>query len=148
QRLLKDRPPDSAIRIWVPGCSSGEEAYSIAICLLEALAEARRDFDIQIFGTDISDLAIEKARAGVYPENIRQDVSPERLGHFFVKVERGYQIGKRIREMCVFAKQNLVKDPPFSRLDLISCRNLLIYLGPELQQNALSVLYYAMKWGG
>ena len=147
-RLLKDRPPDSAIRIWVPGCSSGEEVYSIAICLLEALSEAGRDFDIQIFGTDISDLAIEKARAGVYPENIRQEVSRERLEHFFVKIEKGYQVSKRIREMCVLAKQNLIKDPPFSKVDLISCRNVLIYLGTPLQQRVLSILYYALKPGG
>lgn len=147
-RLLKDRPRDSAIRVWAPGCSSGEEVYSIAICLLEALAEAKSDFDIQIFGTDISDLAIEKARAGVYPENIRQDVSRERLEHFFVRVANGYQISKAIRERCVLAKQNLIKDPPFSKVDLISCRNVLIYLGPALQQKALAVLNYALRPGG
>ncbi|MBI3006493.1 MAG: PAS domain-containing protein [Ignavibacteriales bacterium] len=148
-RLMKDREPNSVIRVWVPGCSSGEEAYSIAICLLESLAEVGRDFDIQIFGTDISDLAIEKARAGVYPENIRQHVSADRLERFFVKNRNdGYQVSKRVREMCVFAKQNLVKDPPFSKLDLISCRNLLIYLGPLLQEKALAVLNYALKPGG
>ncbi|MBI2821207.1 MAG: PAS domain-containing protein [Acidobacteria bacterium] len=147
-RLLKDRPPGSPIRIWVPGCSSGEEAYSIAICLLEALSESGGDFDIQIFSTDISDLAIEKGRAGVYPENIRQEVSRERLERFFVKTKNGYTVSKRIREMCVFAKQDLIKDPPFSRLDLISCRNVLIYLGSPLQRKALSIFYYALKPGG
>ncbi|HEV2749190.1 MAG TPA: chemotaxis protein CheB [Gemmatimonadales bacterium] len=147
-RLVKHRPANSPVRIWAPGCSSGEEVYSIAICLLEAVAEAGGEFDIQIFGSDISDLAIERARAGLYPFNIRQHVSPERLERFFVKREAGYQISKRIRELCVFAKHNLTKDPPYSRLDLISCQNVLIYLGVPLQREVVAVLHYALKPGG
>jgi two-component system CheB/CheR fusion protein len=147
-RLLKNRAESSAIRIWVAGCSSGEEVYSIAICLLEAVAETGKEFDIQIFGTDISDLAIEQARAGIYPVNIREGVSPERLERFFVKGESGYRISKRIRELCVFARQNLISDPPFSRLDLISCRNVLIYLGGPLQRKVLATLHYALSPGG
>ena len=147
-RLLSNRPANSPVRIWVTGCSSGEEVYSIAICLLEAVAEGGAEFEIQIFGSDISDRAIERARAGIYPLDIRQHVSPDRLERFFVKREAGYQINKRIRELCVFAKQDLIKDPPFSRLDLISCQNVLIYLGVPLQRTVLSVLHYALKPGG
>lgn len=146
---LKDRSPDIAIRIWVPGCSSGEEPYSLAIALLEYLSDASANIPIQIFATDLDEVAITKARAGLYPENINQDVSPERLQRFFVKVEGGgYQISKYIRDMCVFAVQNVTKDPPFSRMDLISCRNLLIYLGPVLQKKIMSIFHYALKPGG
>ncbi len=147
-RLLKDRPANSAIRVWVAGCSSGEEVYSIAISLLEAVAESGKEFDIQLFGTDISDLAIERARTGLYPANISQDVSADRLGHFFARNEAGYQISKRVRDLCVFARQNLIKDPPFSRLDLISCRNVLIYLDSTLQKRVISTMHYALNPGG
>ncbi len=146
--ITHDHPPDLSIRIWVPGCSTGEEVYSIAISLLEFLGESSLHVPIQIFATDISEQAVEKARAGVYLENIRAEVSPERLRRFFIKVDRGYQIGKSIREMCVFARQDVTKDPPFSKLDLISCRNLLIYLGPILQKKVISVFHYALKPGG
>jgi len=133
------------VRIWVPGCSTGEEAYSLAICLLEFLEDRVPQTPIQIFATDISDMALEKARAGVYTENIVADVPRERLKRFFVKAERGYQISKRIRDLCVFARLNMTKDPPFSNLDLISCRNVLIYLGTTLQKRVLSVFHYALK---
>lgn len=143
--LLKNRTPEAPIRIWVPGCSTGEEVWSIAISLMEFLGDAGSGKEIQIFATDISETALEKARAGVYLENITTEVSPERLRRFFVKAGRGYQIHKSIREMCIFARQDIVKDPPFSRLDLISCRNLLIYLGSELQKRMLPIFHYALK---
>ena len=143
--LLKGRPTGEALRIWVPGCSSGEEVYSIAMCLLEFLAEASQVIDIQIFATDISEPALEKARAGLYLDNIAAEISPERLRRFFLKSTQGYQINKSIRDMCVFARQDLGKDPPFSRLDLISCRNLLIYLGSALQKRVLPIFHYALK---
>ena len=143
--LVNKKNSEAPLRIWVPGCSTGEEVYSIAIALLEYLGEIAGTRAIQIFATDIDEYAIEKARAGVYPENIAQDVSAERLRRFFVKLESGYQISKSIRDMCVFAVQNVIKDPPFSKLDLISCRNLLIYLGPVLQKRVLNVFHYALN---
>jgi two-component system CheB/CheR fusion protein len=142
---LKEGTP---VRIWVPGCASGEEAYSIAISLLEYLDEHGNGTPIQIFATDIDDEAIEKARSGIYPENITSDVSASRLRRFFMKVESGYQINKQIRDMCVFANQNVIKDPPFSKVDLISCRNLLIYLGQVLQKKVLTTFHYALKPSG
>ena len=136
---------DTPIRLWIPGGSTGEEAYSLAICLLEFLDERKLTRPIQIFATDIDETAIEKARKGIYPENISKAVSSERLRRFFIKTESGYQISKSIRDMCIFAKQNLVKDPPFSKIDLISCRNVLIYFGPILQKKALPILHYALN---
>jgi two-component system CheB/CheR fusion protein len=138
----------SGVRVWVPGCSTGEEVYSLAICLLEYLEERQQPVRIQLFGTEISEQALERARAGLYGESIAADVTPERLKRFFVKVERGYQISKRIRDCCIFAHQNLTRDPPFSELDLISCRNVLIYLGPELQKKILPIFHYALKPSG
>ena len=147
-RLLKGRNPDAPLRIWVPGCSSGEEVYSLAITLLEFLADKREPFPVQIFGTDINLAALDRARAGFYPAGIATDVSPERLRRFFTKTDGGYRIGKAIRELCVFARQNLVADPPFSNLDLISCRNVLIYFGPELQRKVFPVFHYALQPNG
>lgn len=147
--LLKERSPDIPIRIWVPGCSSGEEPYSLAIALLEYLGDSSVNIPIQIFATDIDETAIAKARTGIYPESIKQDVAQERLQRFFIKMDGGgYQISKYIRDMCVFAVQNVVKDPPFSRIDLISCRNLLIYLGPVLQKKIMSIFHYSLKPDG
>jgi two-component system, chemotaxis family, CheB/CheR fusion protein len=147
QRLApeNDRPIEFPIRIWVAGCSTGEEVYSIAICLLEFLAHQPRQPQIQIFATDISDIAIERARAGVYLPRQVADVSPDRLQRFFVPIEGGYQINKMVRERCVFARQNLVTDPPFSRMDLISCRNVLIYFGASLQKKVLPMFHYGLK---
>ncbi|GAB4384465.1 MAG: chemotaxis protein CheB [Elainellaceae cyanobacterium] len=142
---LVNRVPGMPIRIWVAGCSTGEEAYSIAICLLEFLNDQPIKPPIQIYATDISDWAIEKARSGFYQQSLVGDVSPERLQRFFVPVEGGYQISKPVRELCVFAKQNLCSDPPFSRLDLISCRNVLIYLGTVLQKKILPTFHYGLK---
>jgi two-component system, chemotaxis family, CheB/CheR fusion protein len=135
---------DYPVRIWVPACSTGEEAYSIAIALVEYMDDNKISRPVQFFATDIDDIAVEKARKGMYPENISRDVSPERLRRFFEKTGGGYVINKLVREMCIFAKQNIVKDPPFSRIDLISCRNVLIYFGPELQKKALRILFYAL----
>ena len=146
--LLRDRPADLPIRIWVAGCSTGEEAYSIAICLLEFLSHQPRQPQIQIFATDVSDLAIEKARMGIYLPGQVVDVSPDRLHRFFVSVEGGYQINKTVRERCVFARQNLIGDPPFSRLDLLSCCNVLIYFGSSLQKKVLPMFHYGLKPNG
>lgn len=151
-RKLEDTP----IRIWVPGCSTGEEVYSIAISVLEFLwakAQATGQLAlttkaVQIFGTDISESTLDRARVGVYSDATVADIAAERLSRFFVRLDGGYQINKSIREMCIFARQNVVKDPPFSNLDLITCRNLLIYLGPELQKRVIPTLHYALKQDG
>jgi two-component system CheB/CheR fusion protein len=147
-KLLADRSPADAVRVWVPGCSTGEETYSHAISLVEALSELRLEVPIQIFGTDLSENAIQRARAGLYKEAIAGEVSEMRLRRFFHKVPGGYQISKSIRDMCVFARQNVFSDPPFSRMDLISCRNVLIYLGPVLQKKVIPIFHYALKPGG
>jgi two-component system, chemotaxis family, CheB/CheR fusion protein len=143
--LVENRGSEDPIRIWVPGCATGEEAYSIAICLTEFLDGAKASIPFEIFATDISETAIEKARAGTYTGAALAQVSPKRLARFFTRTERGYQIAKTIREVCVFARQNVAEDPPFSRLDLISCCNVLIYLGAALQRKVLSTLHYALK---
>jgi two-component system, chemotaxis family, CheB/CheR fusion protein len=152
-KLFEGRKPDNPIRIWVAGCSTGEEAYSIAITLLEYMWVHSRNISqaataIQIFATDISDTALDRARTGLYTEAAVAEIPAERLKRFFVKLDGGYQINKSIRDMCIFAKQNVVKDPPFSNLDLVSCRNLLIYLGPVLQRRVIPALHYALKPGG
>ncbi len=116
--ILKTRQPAAPMRIWVPGCATGEEVYSLTICLLECMKDESDSVTIQVFGTDVNEPSLEKARLGVYTSNQLKDVSPGRLKRFFVKLDRGYQIRKDIRERCVFAKQNVFQDPPFSRLDL------------------------------
>ena len=148
--LLADRSRSQALRAWVPGCATGEEAYSLAIVFKEALEQLKpnRNFTIQIFATDLDGDAIEKAREGVFPANIATDVSPERLSRFFVQVARGYQVAKPIREMVIFAPQNIIMDPPFTKLDVLSCRNLLIYLTPELQKKLLPLFHYSLNPGG
>jgi two-component system, chemotaxis family, CheB/CheR fusion protein len=143
--LLKNRSLDVPFRIWAPGCSSGEETYSLAIALLEFLGDRASSIPIQIFGSDVSETGITKARNGLYPENIQGDVSPERLRRFFVKVEGGYRINKNVRDVCIFAQHNLLADPPFSQMDLICCRNLLIYLEVPLQKNVISLFHYALR---
>ena len=147
-RLFQDHSVADAVRVWVPGCSTGEETYSHAIVLTEILSELRLEIPIQIFGTDLSDNAIQRARAGVYKESISADVSEIRLRRFFHKVTGGYQISKSVRDMCVFARQNVFSDPPFSRMDLISCRNVLIYLSPTLQKRVIPIFHYALKPNG
>jgi two-component system CheB/CheR fusion protein len=143
--LMQDRAAGLPVRIWVPGCSSGEEVYSLVISLLEYLGERVNYTPIQIFGTDLDEQAIDYARLGIFPDSISQSVSPERLRLFFTKVEQGYQINRQVRDRCVFSRHNVFRDPPFSKMDLISCRNLLIYLGPVLQKKVLQVLHYALK---
>jgi two-component system CheB/CheR fusion protein len=143
--LIVTRDRNAPIRIWVPGCATGEEAYSLAIALTEVVETANLATPIQVFGTDISDIAIDRARAGNYPEAIRDDVSPERLRRFFVKTENGYRISNTIREVCIFARHDLTRDPPFSQLDIVSCRNLMIYLDGDAQQRVLPALHYSLK---
>jgi two-component system CheB/CheR fusion protein len=143
--ILKHRQPNSTIRLWTPACSSGEETYSVAIALLEFLGDRAQEIPVQIFGTDISEPSINKARTAWYPENIAGDVSPERLRRFFNKADGGYRISKAIRDMCIFAQHNVLSDPPFSQMDLICCRNLLIYLEPILQNRVISLFHYAIR---
>ena len=143
--LIHDRAEDSPLRIWVPGCATGEEVYSLAISLLELVQDRGASCPIQIFGTDISDAAISAARNGFYPENISGEVSAERLRRFFTKSDGGYRVAKAVRDCCIFARQNLTKDPPFSHLDLISCRNVMIYLGSALQRRVMAIFHYALR---
>ena len=147
-QLLQGQKNGRALRIWIPGCSTGEEVYSLAIALFEYLGENVSGTRIQIFASDIDGKAVEKARAGHYPEGIRDDVTAARLQRYFIKTPEGYQICKSIRDICVFAVQNVVKDPPFSRLDLVCCRNLMIYLGSVLQKKVLHTFHYALSPGG
>src|SRR5213594_740507 len=146
--IIKQRPADAPIRIWAPGCATGEEAYSLAIELLESLGNEAATVPIQLFGTDVSETSIVKARAGIYPENIELDVPEARLRRFFVKLDGQYQVRKTVRELCVFAKHNVATDPPFSKMDLIVCRNVLIYLEAELQRRMSSIFHYALKTPG
>jgi two-component system, chemotaxis family, CheB/CheR fusion protein len=146
--IVEDRPADHPIRIWVSGCATGEEAYSVAIALLEYLQAAQSDSKVQIFATDVSETAVEFARAGVYPTSIEADVSPDRLQTFFTRVAAGYRVTKTVRDLCVFARQDLTKDPPFSHLDIVLCRNVLIYMDVVLQKKLLSMFHYALNPGG
>ena len=146
--LMKHRDSNNTLRIWVPACASGEETYSIAICLFEFLKEKSIQTPIQIFATDINEKAIEKARIGVYSKGSLENVSPKRLKDYFVKLDDGYQIVKSIRDTCVFAPHNLLKDPPFSRMDLISCQNIMIYLQNVGQKKILTTFHYALKPAG
>jgi two-component system CheB/CheR fusion protein len=144
--ILQARGPFSGpIRIWVPGCSTGEETYSHAISLAEYLAEERADIPIQVFGTDLSESAILRARAGIYKENIEADVPPLRLRRFFHRADGGYQIRKTIRDLCIFSTQNVFSDPPFSRMDLVSCRNVMIYLSQAVQKKVIPIFHYALN---
>jgi two-component system CheB/CheR fusion protein len=148
-KLLAARTPRTPIRVWVPGCSTGEEVYSLAISLLEFLASAgATDIPVKLFGTDVSGNAIDRARSGKYAAAIEQEVSPARLTAFFSKVGAGYQIRKDVRDACVFARHDATRDPPFSGMDLISCRNLMIYLGTALQARTLAIFNYALREPG
>jgi len=148
-KLLADRPPGQAFRIWVPGCSTGEEAYSIALLLMETLGERVAEIPIQIFASDISEQAIHQARLGVYPDTISRDVSPERLARFFTKADSGhYKVTRELRDVCLFSRHDVTADPPFSKLDLISCRNLLIYFTASLQKQVIPNFHYALVPGG
>ncbi len=149
-RLFADKAAGSVVRVWSTGCSTGEEAYSIAILLQERMEALKKNFIVQVFATDIDSRAITVARAGVYPASIAADVNPERLARFFSMEPDGnaFRIHKSIRDMLVFSEQDVIKDPPFSRLDLISCRNLMIYLDTLLQRKLIPLFHYALKPGG
>ncbi len=146
--LAKRKHHRLPIRIWVPGCSTGEEAYSIAMCLTEFLEAAKVRVPFQVFATDANEAVIDKARAGIYSEVALAAVSPKRRARFFAPAEQGFRIAKHLRDVCVFARQNLAKDPPFSRIDLISCCNVLIYLGSWLQRRIVPVFHYALQRDG
>ena len=145
KRIFQDKPDDYTFRIWVPGCASGEEAYSLAMLFHEYMDTIKREFRLQVYAYDIDDDAISTARAGLYPANIAIDVSPGRLRRFFTKEGDGFRIKKEIREQVVFAIQNVIKDPPFTKMDLISCRNLLIYLDADVQNRVIPALHYGLK---
>lgn len=148
ENLIASRPEGYAFRAWVPGCSTGEEAYSLAITLRECATKLKRSIDFQVFGTDLDAEAIEFARNGEYPLGIAADVPADMLEKYFVHNENSYRIRKEIREMLVFAQQNVIKDPPFTKLDLLSCRNVLIYLNSDLQRRLLPIFHYALKPDG
>ena len=143
-QLLRQKT-DDPLRVWVLGCSTGQEAYSLAMAFTAAAEKSRRPRKLQVFATDLNDANLEKARHGLYAKSITQDVSPERLRRFFTEEEGGYRVIKPLRELVVFARQNLISDPPFSRMDLISCRNLMIYLEPSLQKKVFPTFHYALK---
>lgn len=148
--LFAGKPSGAVVRVWVPGCSTGEEAYSIAILLQERLEALNQAFKVQVFATDIDGRAIEQARSGLFPANIAADVSPDRLARFFVAENEGshFRIQKSIRDLIVFSEQDMIKEPPFSKLDMISCRNVLIYMGGELQKKLIPLFHYALAPGG
>lgn len=146
--MVKRKPPKEPFRVWVPGCSTGEEVYSIAMLLFEITGRLRVRNPIQIFATDLSERAIAVARKGIYPAGIASSVSPSRLRRFFVKMGEEYKIGQRVREACVFARQDITKDPPFSKVDLVSCRNVLIYMGKTQQDAILPIFHYALRSDG
>ena len=146
--IVAQKADGAPIRIWIAGCSTGEEVYSLAISLLEFLDESSRSRPIQIFGTDISEKAIEVARAGIYSDSALRDISDERRRRFFTKIDRGYRICKSVRELCVFVRHDLARDPPFSKLDLVSCRNVLIYFGAELQKRIIASFHYCLNHPG
>ena len=144
-RLFEGKGPSDTIRVWVPGCATGEEVYSLAIMLCEQIEQDSSRAKIQVFATDIDEAALAVARSGRYPHGLLQGVSKERLERFFRSQGTSYVINKRIRDICVFSSHSVVRDPPFSRMDLISCRNLLIYLNSELQARVIPIFHYALK---
>jgi two-component system, chemotaxis family, CheB/CheR fusion protein len=146
--FFRDHTPEVPIRIWCAGCSSGEEAYSLAILFVEHMSRIGIDVPIQLFGTDASERSIEMARLAIYPDSLQAELSEDRLRRFFVKVDRGYQVSKRIRDLCIFARQNLASDPPFSHMDFVSCRNVLIYMNAALQKQILNTFHYALDPSG
>lgn len=146
--LATRKGPDDSIRIWVPGCATGEEAYALVMCLLESLDGEKTHPSVKVFGTDLSDESIEVARAAVYPESAVAEVPPERLDRFFERADAGYRIASSVRDLCVFVKHDLTRDPPFAKLDLISCRNVLIYFDAELQRRVVPMLHYCLNPGG
>ncbi|MFC7544331.1 CheR family methyltransferase [Siccirubricoccus deserti] len=146
--LLARGRPEEPLRIWIAGCATGEEAYSVAILVREAMDGLEKPPPVQIFATDVNDRALAAARRGVYPASIAGQVSPERLARFFTRRGRQWQVGEELRATCLFSPHNVISDPPFSRLDLICCRNLLIYLGTHLQKKLFPLFHYALKPDG
>ena len=146
--LFQDRPVEKPLRIWCAGCASGEEAYTLAICVLEYLSSNGLDTPIQVFGTDASESSIDTARSAIYPDTLATELSADRMRRFFVKVDRGYQVSKRVRDCCIFARQNLSNDPPFSHIDILSCRNVLIYFNQILQRQIMMTFHYALEPAG
>ena len=146
--LLRSKGNGDSVRVWVPGCASGEEAYSLAVTMLDVMEAQDQDVPVKIFGTDVNELDLERARRGIFAESIAAVVAPDLLRRYFVRTEGGYQVGKAVRELCVFARHDLTADPPFPHLDLVSCRNLLIYFGAELQRRVIPSLHYGLAAGG
>jgi two-component system, chemotaxis family, CheB/CheR fusion protein len=146
--LVRLQPAERPLRVWVAGCSTGEETYTIAMLFLEAIAESKRNIKLQVFASDVDEDAVAFARDGIYPESIAAEISPARLARFFAKEEHGYRVAPELRGAVIFTVQNVLADPPFSRLDLVSCRNLLIYLRPEAQAKVLSLFHFALREGG
>jgi two-component system CheB/CheR fusion protein len=147
-KLIEAKHPEDPLRCWVVGCSTGEEAYSLAILISEIMEKLKKHISVQIFATDIDEAAIDAARKGIYPASIAADVSKERLSQFFIKEEGCFKIKKHVRDMVVFSLQNIIKDPPFSKLDLVSCRNLMIYLDATLQKIMIPIFHYTLNLGG
>jgi two-component system, chemotaxis family, CheB/CheR fusion protein len=146
--LIAERPDGASIRIWVPGCSTGEEAYSIAMLIAEGAAASQKSLDLKIFASDVGEHLLPVARAGLYPASIAEDVRPARLERFFDSEDDSYRVKRELREMITFSPQNLLEDPPFSRLDLITCRNWLIYLEPDFQKKVVALFHFALREGG
>jgi two-component system CheB/CheR fusion protein len=148
--LLEQRSPTDTVRVWISGCSTGEEAYSLAIVFKEVMQELKssQKFSVQIFATDLDTEAIDNAREGIFSQSIEKDMSTKRLNKYFVKMDRGYQVAPDIRDMVIFAQQNMIKDPPFTKLDIMICRNLLIYLTPEIQKKLIPLFHYSLNSGG
>ena len=147
-QLFEGKGPDDTVRVWVPGCSTGEEAYSIAILLREHMPKAQSAPKLQIFASDIDEQSLQIARTGRFPSTIAKDIPPARLERYFVREDGTYRIASDLREICLFSSHNLLRDAPFSKLDLITCRNLLIYLTPELQNRLIPLFHYALNDGG
>ena len=147
-RLFADRDPEEPVRIWHACCATGEEAYSVAMLIQEHLEKESRQAKVQIFATDIDEGAVAQARAGLYPDDIGPEVGEERLKSFFTRCDGRWQVAKRLREMIVFAHHSIIKDPPFSRLDLLVCRNFLIYLDPDMQKRLITLFHMVLKPGG
>ncbi len=146
--LVRTHAVEQPLRVWIAGCSTGEETYSLAMLLREAIAAAKRNIKLQIFASDVDADAVALAREGLYPKTIAAEVSPERLAQFFSREELGYKVSPELRANIVFTVQDVLIDPPFSKIDLISCRNLLIYLGQEAQAKVISLFHFALRQGG
>ncbi|HVI28591.1 CheR family methyltransferase [Hansschlegelia sp.] len=146
--LFESRAPEDPIRVWVPGCATGEEAYSLAILMRERMAASGAKRHVQIFATDIDEPALSVARSGRYPETLLEGVAPARRERFFTQDGSSYVVNREVRDMCIFSSHSVIRDPPFSRMDMVSCRNLLIYFGPDVQERMLPTFHYALKTGG